>query len=396
MGVLSEKFEGLLENSSWIRRMFETGIELKKKHGADKVCDFSLGNPDLPPPPEVKEGLRELMDRAGEPFAFGYMPNCGFDWALRKLAVYLSAEQETALEAEDLMLGCGAAGCMNAFLRAVLNPGDEVICVAPFFVEYGAYVDNHGGALKPVPARREDFGLDLPAMEKAINPKTRGIIINSPNNPTGQIYSLDELAGLAEMLRLKSREHGRPVFLISDEPYRFLAYDGAVVPPVLPLYEYAVVLGSFSKNMSLPGERVGYLALAPNMPDKARLRAGAIMANRTLGFVNPPIAGQYLLKHALGKQVDLQIYAGRRKAMAETLTEAGYEFLKPRGAFYFFPKAPGGDDKEFVRRLAEELVLAVPGSGFGMPGFFRLAFCVDEAEIRRASGGLARARAACG
>ncbi|MCL1915547.1 MAG: pyridoxal phosphate-dependent aminotransferase [Desulfovibrionaceae bacterium] len=396
MSVLSEKFDGLLENSSWIRRMFEAGIELKKKHGADKVCDFSLGNPDLPPPPEVKDGLRELMDRAGEPFAFGYMPNCGFDWALQKLAVYLSAEQEVPLEAGDLMLGCGAAGCMNAFLRAVLNPGDEVICVAPFFVEYGAYVDNHGGTLKPVPARREDFGLDLPAMEKAVSPKTRGVIINSPNNPTGQIYSREELAGLAEILRRKSREHGRPVFLISDEPYRFLAYDGAVVPPVLPLYEYSVVLGSFSKNMSLPGERVGYLALPPNMPDKAKLRAGAILANRTLGFVNPPIVGQYLLKHALGKQVDLQIYAERRKAMAETLTEAGYEFLKPRGAFYFFPKAPGGDDKEFVRRLAEELVLAVPGSGFGMPGFFRLAFCVGEAEIRRALSGLTRARAACG
>jgi aspartate aminotransferase len=393
MSVLSSKFEGFLEKSSWIRRMFEAGMELKKQHGADKVCDFSLGNPDLPPPPAVKEGLRELLDIASRPFSFGYMPNGGYPWARELLAGHLSREQGVSLNAGDVMLSCGAAGALNAVFKAILNPGDEVLCSAPYFVEYTFYIDNHGGALRPVPCGK-DFSLDLAALEAAVNPRTRAVLINSPNNPTGQIYSLEELSALAAVLGRKSREFGRPIFLASDEPYRFLAYDGTRVPSILPLYEYALVLGSFSKNLSLPGERIGYLAVSPSMPGKASLMAGAVMANRILGFVNPPVAGQYLLKHALGQNVDLGVYAARRAAMAATLKNAGYEFFLPKGAFYFFPPAPGGDDVAFVKRLAEELVLAVPGSGFGLPGFFRLAFCVGEEEIRRAGPGLQRARAA--
>ncbi len=392
MGVLSEKFEGFIANSSVIRRMFEAGIELRKKYGADKVCDFSLGNPDLPPPHQVVDGLRELIDKAGQPFAFGYMPNAGFDWARDALAAHLSKEQGVSLSRGDIMLSCGAAGALNAFFKTVLNPGDEVICIAPYFVEYGFYVDNHGGVLRPVAANKQDFSLDLPAIEAAVNAKTRAIIINSPNNPTGQIYSREELTKLAAILDKKCAEFGRPIFIASDEPYRFLAYDGAVVPSVLTLYKYAVVLGSFAKNLSLPGERVGYLAVAPQIPDKDKLMAGAIMANRILGFVNPPVVGQYLMKHTLGHNVDLGIYAARRAAMAEVLTKAGYEFMMPRGAFYFFPKAPGGDDGAFIKRLTEELVLAVPGSGFGAPGHFRLAFCVSEDEIRRSAEGFKRAR----
>ncbi|MDR2050233.1 MAG: pyridoxal phosphate-dependent aminotransferase [Deltaproteobacteria bacterium] len=395
MDIISEKVRALLENSSWIRRMFEEGIELKKKHGADKVCDFSLGNPDLPPPPEVVEGLKELSSIAGQPFSFGYMPNAGFGWALQKLALYLTREQETQLGENDLALCCGAAGAMNILLKTIINPGDEIICIAPYFVEYGSYVDNYGGALKPVLSSAADFSLDLSALEKAIKPETKGVILNSPNNPTGQVYGREELTELAGILRRKSREYGHPVFLISDEPYRFLVYDGAEVPALLPLYEYAVVLGSFSKNLSLPGERIGYIALAPQMPGKESLRSGLVLCNRILGFVNPTVVGQYLLKHALGKTVDLGVYAARRKAMAEVLSEAGYKFFMPRGAFYFFPQAPGGDDTKFVRRLASELVLAVPGSGFGLPGFFRLAFCVQEEEIRRSLPGFKRARAAC-
>lgn len=392
MSVLSQKFEGFLENSSWIRRMFEAGVELKRKHGADKVCDFSLGNPDLPPPAEVADGLRELIDNVHKPFSFGYMSNAGFDWALEKLAEHLSIEQGVSFTSKDVMLSCGAAGALNALFKTILDPGDEVLCIAPFFVEYTFYVDNHGATLRPVPANLDDFSLNLASIEAAITARTRAIIINSPNNPTGQIYSKAELKNLADILRKKSREFGRPIFLASDEPYRFLAYDGAEVPSILPLYEYSAVLGSFSKNLSLPGERLGYLAIAPNMPDKQKLMAGAIMANRILGFVNPPLVGQYLLKHALGKTVDLNIYASRRAAMAQVLTDAGYEFFMPRGAFYFFPKAPGGNDSEFIKRLTEELVLAVPGSGFGMPGFFRLAFCVNEDEILRSADGFKRAR----
>jgi aspartate aminotransferase len=323
------------------------------------------------------------------------MPNAGFGWALQKLALYLTQEQKTRLEENDLALCCGAAGAMNVLLKSIINPGDEIVCIAPYFVEYGSYVDNYGGVLKPVLSSVKDFSLDLPALEEAVKPATKGIILNSPNNPTGQVYSLKELEGLTEMLRRKSREYGHPIFLISDEPYRFLVYDGVEVPPILPLYEYAVVLGSFSKNLSLPGERIGYIALAPQMPGKESLRAAVVLCNRILGFVNPTVVGQYLLKHALGKTVNLGVYAARRKAMAEVLTEAGYKFFMPRGAFYFFPQAPGGNDTEFVKRLASELVLAVPGSGFGLPGFFRLAFCVQEEEIRRSLPGFQRARAAC-
>lgn len=376
-----------------IRRMFEAGIELRKKHGAENVFDFSLGNPDLPPPAQTADGLRELADKVGEPFSFGYMPNAGFPWARELMAKYLSQEQGVAVGPEQVMLSCGAAGALNAFFKAILNPGDEVLCVAPYFVEYGFYMDNHGGVLKPVQAK-EDFSLDLVALEAAFTSRTRAIIVNSPNNPTGRIYSRVELKALADILRKKSGEYGRPIFLASDEPYRFLAYDGAEVPSVLPLYEYSAVLGSFAKNLSLPGERIGYLLISPEMPDGGRLMNGAIMANRIIGFVNPPLVGQYILKHALGHNVDLGIYAARREAMAEVLAQAGYEFTMPSGAFYFFPKAPGGDDKKFVERLTQELVLAVPGGAFGRSGHFRLAFCVDEKTIRRSADGFKRARQA--
>lgn len=391
MGVLSQKFDGFLANSSMIRRMFEAGIQLRKEHGADKVFDFSLGNPDLPPPAQVADGLRELANKVNEPFSFGYMPNAGFPWALELMSGYLSKEQGVQVEPAQVMLSCGAAGALNAFFKAILNPGDEVLCIAPYFVEYGFYIDNHGGVLKPVDSRA-NFSLDLAAVEAAFTPKTRAIIVNSPNNPTGQIYSKEELKTLAGILRKKSVEYGRPIFLASDEPYRFLAYDNAEVPSVLPLYEYSVVLGSFAKNLSLPGERIGYLLCNPDMPDKERLMGGAIMANRILGYVNPPLVGQYIIKHALGHNVDLGIYAGRREAMAEVLKSAGYEFSLPRGAFYFFPKAPGGDDKKFIERLTQELVLAVPGSGFGRAGHFRLAFCANEDVIKRSTGGFKRAR----
>lgn len=393
MSVLSRKFDGFLENSSMIRRMFEAGIDLRKKHGADKVFDFSLGNPDLPPPAQAADGLRELADKVSEPFSFGYMPNAGFPWARELMADYLTKEQGVKVGPDQVMLSCGAAGALNAFFKAILNPGDEVLCIAPYFVEYGFYMDNHGGVLKPVPSR-EDFSLDPEAVDAAFTPRTRAIIVNSPNNPTGQVYSREELKALADILRKKSAEYGRPIFMASDEPYRFLAYDGANVPSVLPLYEYSAVLGSFAKNLSLPGERIGYLLVSPDMPERERLMNGAIMANRIIGFVNPPLVGQYILKHALGHNVDLGVYAARREAMAEVLTGAGYEFIMPRGAFYFFPKAPGGDDKKFIERLTQELILAVPGSGFGRAGYFRLAFCVNEGVIRRSADGFKRAREA--
>lgn len=393
MSILAESVQGFIGNASWIRRMFEAGTELKARYGKENVQDFSLGNPDLPAPPAVADGLRDLLEHAGEPFAFGYMPNGGFPWLREKLAAHLAKEQGAEITADGVLLTCGAAGGINAFLRAVLNPGEELLTFAPYFVEYGFYVANHGGSFASVPSKKEDFGPDCAALARAISKKTRVVLINSPHNPTGAVYSKESLVGLVEVLEAKSREFGKPIWLIADEPYRFLAYDGVTVPSVLPLYPYSVVISSFSKSLSLPGERVGYIALSPKLAEKAELMAGLTLANRILGFVNPPVVGQQIMARALGSQADVSVYAARRKAMAEVLDAAGYEYVMPRGAFYFFPKAPGGDDIAFVNALVEEKVLAVPGSGFGCPGYFRLAFCVDESVIRKARDGFARARA---
>lgn len=393
MSILADSVAGYMQNASWIRRMFEAGGQLKARYGADKVYDFSLGNPDLSAPPAVAKGLREFAAHAEEPFAFGYMPNGGFAWAREKLAAHLSKEQGVPLAADAVILGCGAAGMFNAFLRAVINPGEEMLGIAPYFVEYGFYVANHGGTFRAVMSKPDTFAPDIAALEEAIGPRTRVLLINSPNNPTGAVYSRKELKAIASLLETKSQQYGRPIWLVADEPYRFLAYDGAEVPSVLPLYPYAVVISSFSKNLSLPGERVGYAAVSPLLGEKDELMAALALTNRILGFVNPPVVGQHIMAAALGSQVALEVYAARRKAMAEVLSEAGYEFHMPAGAFYFFPKAPGGDDVAFVNALLEERVLAVPGSGFGCPGYFRLAFCVEEKVIRNAAEGFAKARA---
>jgi len=275
--------------------------------------------------------------------------------------------------------------------KSILEPGDEVLCPVPCFVEYGFYVSNHGGVFRGVPSQPDTFALDLATVEAAITAKTRAFILNSPHNPTGQVYSREELRGLCDLLAKKSQTFGRPIFLALDEPYRFLAYDGVEVPSLLPMYEYAVVASSFSKSLSLPGERVGYLALAPQLENKAELMSGLILANRILGFVNPPVVGQFLMRAALGNEVDVGIYKRRRDAMAEVLRDAGYDFFMPKGAFYFFSKAPGGDDTAFVDKLAKELILAVPGTAFIGKGYFRMAFCVDEKVIYRAAPGLKKA-----
>lgn len=392
MTILAKNIANHLNDASWIRKMFELGGKLKAEHGAENVYDFSLGNPDLPAPPQVGEALVKFAGRAGEPFAFGYMPNGGFPWLREKLAEELSREQGVALSGEDVILTCGAAGGLNAFFRAVLDPGSEVLTFAPYFVEYGFYCENHGATLKVARSRPADFSPDLDALERAINENTRAVLINSPHNPTGAVYSQSDLVALSRLLETKSQRYGHPVWLVADEPYRFLTYDGVKVPSVLPLYPYAAAISSLSKNMSLPGERVGYIAVSPKLREKGELMAALALTNRILGFVNPPVIGQQILAGALGAKVDASVYDSRRKAMARALD--GYDFLLPKGAFYFFPKAPGGDDVAFVNRLLEEKILAVPGTGFGWPGRFRLAFCVDEDVINRAAPGFARALAA--
>lgn len=391
MEILSQSVQGYLKNSSWIRRMFELGTSLKKKHGNENVFDFSLGNPDLPAPQEVGNALSLFANNAQMPFAFGYMPNGGFLSLRNMLAEYLSLEQKICLTGEDVILSCGAAGAINAFFRAVLNPGDEVLTTAPYFVEYGFYCENHAAKLKTTPALQDTFMLDIDSIEKAISKNTRVVLINSPHNPTGAVYPERDLQALANLLENKSQQYGKPIWLAADEPYRFLAYDDIEVPSVLPLYDYAVVISSFSKNMSLPGERLGYLACAPSLPEKESLMSAITLTNRILGYVNPPVIGQKILEKALGAKVDISVYGKRRLAMAEVLNNAGYEYQMPSGAFYFFPKAPGGNDIDFVNLLLEERILAVPGTGFGCPGYFRLAFCVNENVILNAKNGFKQA-----
>ncbi len=392
MQILSSQVQEYTASSSMIRKMFETGIELKKKYGQDNVYDFSLGNPDLPPPAGVGKALTELAENAGKPFAFGYMPNAGALSVRQALAGRLRDEQKSDVTAEHLVLTVGAAGGMNAFFRAVLNPGDEVICPAPYFVEYGFYVQNFGGKLCPVPAKPETFDLDLSAIEAAITPATRVVLINSPNNPTGRIYSQEQLARLAAILTQKSARYNHPIYLLADEPYRFLSFDGQAVPALLPLYPYTVVSSSFSKNLSLAGERIGYLLLNPRMPEVNELHAGLVLTNRILGFVNAPCIGQYIVAHCLNEQADKTVYEARRAAMADVLDEAGLSYVLPQGAFYFFPKVPYGlSDQDFVALLQEERILAVPGSGFGCPGYFRLSFSVQKQVIEASRQSFIRA-----
>ncbi|MFP4085018.1 MAG: pyridoxal phosphate-dependent aminotransferase [Desulfonatronovibrio sp.] len=391
MSILSKEIQGYLEKSSWIRKMFETGNELKQKHGPENVFDFSLGNPDLPPPSEIKAALEELAARLHQPLTLGYMPNAGLPSARKALAAYLSGEQQVALEPSDIIITCGAAGGLNALFRAVLEAGDEVICPAPFFVEYGFYAENFQGRLVPVKCKPLTFELDLDAMEKAINSKTRVVLINSPNNPSGRIYREQELKSLVNIIEKKNRELGRPIFLVVDEPYRFLTYDRVTVPPLMVMYDYTIVVSSFSKSLSIAGERVGFVAVNPKIPENQELLSGLTLTNRILGFVNAPVIGQILMEKALNVTVDTSRYEQRRQAMAKVLEEAGLEFSMPDGGFYFFPRAPQGDDQTFIQRLLKENVLAVPGTGFGYPGYVRLAFCVSRDIITRSGPAVKRA-----
>jgi aspartate aminotransferase len=393
MHVINPQLRQQMQDASWIRRMFDAGLELKQRVGADNVFDFSLGNPDVPPPAAAGDVLRALAERAVKPMGLGYCPNAGLPSVRATLARKIAAEQQAPVEARHVLLTCGAAGGLVTFFRAVLEAGDEVLCPAPYFPEYGAYAGHFGGVLRTFAARAPDFGLDVGALERAIGPRTRVLVLNSPNNPAGCIYDAATLRAVGDVLGRVNEGRERPVFLVSDEPYRALAYDGATVPPVLPVSPFGVVVGSFSKSLSLAGERVGYLAASPAMPDVQLLVDALTMTNRTLGFVNAPVIGQQLVEQLVDASVDVAIYDRRRHAMAAALRDAGIRFSMPRGAFYFFPEAPGRDDKRFVDLLLEENVLAVPGRGFGFPGLFRLTFCVDEKVIARAGPAFARAAA---
>ena len=386
--TIAKKMQQFAEKSSWIRKMFEEGARLKAEYGAEAVCDFSLGNPDVPPPGRFQEVLRQVA-ADDTPGMHGYMPNGGFPHVREKMAARVGAEQGVAVQGTDVLMTCGAAGALNVVFKTILDPGDEVVVLAPFFVEYHFYVDNHGGVVRVVPTR-EDFGLDLEALEQAVGPKTKAVLVNSPNNPTGQVYTADELARLGELLEAASERAGHVIYLLADEPYRAIVYDGVQVPSIFAAYHNSIVVTSFSKDLSLPGERIGYLAVHPDIEAKAELLDGLTLANRILGFVNAPALMQRVVAELVEAHVDVSVYARRRDLFCRILDEAGYEYVRPKGAFYLFPRVPG-DDVAFCGLLRQEKILAVPGRGFGAPGHVRLAFCVDEQVIRRAADGLARA-----
>jgi len=380
---ISVKMKEFSTRSSWIRKMFEEGTRLKAEFGAGNVFDFSLGNPDLSPPPEFRDCLRQIVEEEA-PGVHGYMPNGGFLHVREAVSAQLTSEQGVAFKAGDVLMTCGAAGALNVVLKAVLDPGDEVLIMAPFFVEYNFYIDNHGGKTVIVPTDR-DFNLDISAIESAITDKTKAVLINSPNNPTGQIYSLSLLNRLAELLEREGEARGRQIYLLSDEPYRKIVYDHYEVPSVMQAYKNSIVVSSYSKDLSLPGERIGYIAVHPEMANKTALLDALTLANRILGFVNAPAMMQRVVAGLQGFNVDTSIYARRREHFCRILQEAGYSFIPPKGAFYIFPRAPMESDVDFVAILQRHKILAVPGRGFGMPGYFRLAFCVDDGVIERSA-----------
>lgn len=391
MNTVTPEIAKSMASSSWIRKMFEKGLELKKEFGNDAVCDFSLGNPDVPPPAATKAALEEIAAEAVKPLGLGYCPNAGIPSVRETMAKYLSGQQGMDISGKDVVMTVGAAGALVSFFRAVIEPGDEVITPAPYFVEYGAYCGHFGGVLKPVKSIPPTFRPDVDAIRRAITSKTRAIIVNSPNNPTGCIYDEQDVKALAALVDEVNRARERPLFLLSDEPYRAFAYDGAKVPAVLPMTKFACVLGSFSKTLSLAGERIGYFAANPAMPDQAALIAAVTLTNRTLGFVNAPVIGQRLAASLVNETVDLEIYDRRRKLMAKVLSDAGIEFEMPKGAFYFFAKSPVEDDSVFVDALLKERILVVPGKGFGFGGYVRLSCSVDEKIILRSAEGFKRA-----
>jgi aspartate aminotransferase len=360
--------------------MFEEGERLRQIHGADKVFDFSIGNPDLEPPVAFKAKLQELADRP-IPGMHRYMSNAGYPETRRAVAKNINQKTGLSLDENQVLMTCGAGGGLNVIFKAILDPGDEVLVNAPYFVEYGFYVGNHQGKLV-VAESGPDFQLDLAAIEAAITPCTKAILLNSPNNPTGVIYPEATLRDLAALLARKEHEFASIIYLVSDEPYASLVYDDAVVPPVLKLFEHGIVATSHSKDLALPGERIGYIAINPAIPEAALLYDALVFANRVLGFVNAPALMQRLVTSLQGQSVGTDIYQRRRDLLYNHLTSVGFNVIKPQGAFYLFPQSPIPDDVAFIQAALKYNLLIVPGSGFARPGYFRIAYCVSEQIIQ--------------
>ncbi len=374
--VISSKIEKALEGASWVRKMFEEGDRLKRIHGPENVFDFTLGNPIVEPPEEFFEELRRVANNP-VPGMSRYMSNSGYEDTRKRIASTLSEETRLPFTKQQIIMSTGAAGGLNIALKSILDPGDEVITPLPYFVEYRFYVDNHGGVLKLVETR-DDFSLDVGSMDEAIGEKTKAVLINSPNNPTGVVYSKESLMELGEILRRKSEQFGKTIFLLCDEAYKKLIYDHVELPDVFSVYDNCIAINSHSKDLSIPGQRIGYVAISPLCEGKEKLVDAMAFSLRTLGFVNAPALMQRLVGRLTNVSVDISEYQEKRDLFYNALGDFGYSVVKPMGAFYLFPKCPTDDDVAFVGALQAKNILTVPGSGFGRPGHMRIAYCVEK------------------
>lgn len=385
--MISNKMAGLVKNSSVIRAMFEEGKRLAGIYGAENVYDFSLGNPSVEPPAQIKEALLQVIETESPNLVHGYMNNSGYEDVRKQIAESLNQRFGTDFHRDNIIMTVGAAGGLNVILKTLLNPGDEVVTFAPFFGEYRNYVSNYDGILVAVSPDTKSFQPNLEEFEARLSARTKAVIINSPNNPTGVIYSKETILRLAQILNRKQKEYGTSIYLISDEPYRELAYDDVEVPYLTKYYGNTIVGYSFSKSLSLPGERIGYLVIPKEADDSDELVAAANVATRILGFVNAPSLMQRAVAKCLDVKVDVEIYNRNRDLLYNSLLSYGYQCVKPQGAFYLFVKALEEDDKAFAAAAKSHNILIVPGSSFGCPGYCRIAYCVDYDMIERALPG---------
>jgi len=382
---ISDKIKRSMAQGSWVRRMFEQGARLKQQYGEENVFDLSLGNPVMEPPVEFHQELKRLAENP-LPGMHRYMENAGYPETRAAVAAQLTLETGTKFTMNDIIMTCGAAGALNVVLKTILNQGDEVIIFAPYFAEYINYIDNHGGITRVVPTD-EQFIPKLDILETTIGAKTKAVLINSPNNPSGVVYGEDLVHQLGELLSKKETQYGTQIFLISDEAYRKIIYDGLKYPSPLLHHPQSIIVTSHSKDLALPGERIGYIAVNPTCSQREELVGGLIHCNRTLGYVNAPALMQHLVSRLQSVTVPVAEYQQRRDFLYDHLNEMGYSVMKPQGAFYLFPKSPLEDDVAFVRELQSWRVLTVPGRGFGTPGYFRISYCVDDRTLEGSLAG---------
>ena len=385
--MISDKMMGFVKASSVIRAMFEEGKRLADIYGAENVYDFSLGNPSVEPPIEIKEALIDILNEEKPGNIHGYMNNSGYEDVREKIALSINDRFGTSFNTGNIIMTVGAAGGLNVILKALLNPGDEVITFSPYFGEYRNYVSNYDGILVEISPDTKDFQLDIEEFEEKITNKTKAVIVNSPNNPTGVVYSEETICKLSEVLNKKQLEYNTSIYLISDEPYRELVYDNVKVPYLTKYYKNTIVGYSFSKSLSLPGERIGYLVIPSEADDYENLFPAANVANRILGFVNAPSLIQRAVARCLDAKVDVEVYNRIRELLYKSLLSYGYECVKPQGAFYLFVKALTEDDREFSEAAKKHNILIVPGTSFGCPGYVRIAYCVDYSVIERSLPG---------